>query len=729
LINSSIIPASKANQDLAKSNIPFTGKIRHTDVPDLRNSQNKDSSTALTMSIEECFMAATSYDRNRYKAWHGWGLINHDLARNFEEKANNESEHISAQIDLEEQSLKPKSAPDALSKMRNPYLVPAIQGFFRAMALSGSRDGALQDSLRVLTLWFRYGSRVPEVCAAVADGISSVPLACWLNVIPQLIARINVPSPQIRRVLHQLLADLGQSFPQALIYPLVVAAKSQSLSRRTIATSILEKMRAYAAGLVDQALMVSEELVRVAILWEESWYEGLEEASKLYYADGNISGMLAVLEPLHRQLHSGMLVIHNLSGVPFAKSKYQEIGKSPSGRPFTINSKPGADTFGNRTPDRIDGDMNLLSRYESSRAVETLSAREKNFIETYGLELKEAWDLCLRFRRGGDVSDIAAAWDRYYQVFRRIGKALSVMRSLDLKEVSSRLSNARDLQLAIPGSWSYVPDSIRPVNLNCSSEQSLNLYTTESLWHGSFVNGEKSSPSSNLETISIVSFSRNFNVISSKQRPRKVVILGSDGRRHRFLLKGHEDLRQDERVMQLFGLVNSLLTQDNEARKRNLSIARFPIVPLSHNTGLIGWISGCDTIHSLVKLWRDSHGIPLSIEHRQMLEAAPDFERLPVVHRVEAFSEAVAPFNFGSSMRSRERLGSSAGSMYSFGSMDPDRMEKESQHQQRGAQGWQRSGPHYVAEISFFGGVGGGTYVLHALCCGDVDGGICSWSW
>ncbi len=37
-----------------------------------------------------------------------------------------------------------------------------------------------------------------------------------------------------------------------------------------------------------------------------------------------------------------------------------------------------------------------------------------------------------------------------------------------------------------------------------------------------------------------------------------------------FLLKGHEDLRQDERVMQLFGLVNTLLTNDPETFKRHL---------------------------------------------------------------------------------------------------------------------------------------------------------------
>lgn len=39
-----------------------------------------------------------------------------------------------------------------------------------------------------------------------------------------------------------------------------------------------------------------------------------------------------------------------------------------------------------------------------------------------------------------------------------------------------------------------------------------------------------------------------------------------------FLLKGHEDLRQDERVMQLFGLVNTLLLHDPDTFRRNLAI-------------------------------------------------------------------------------------------------------------------------------------------------------------
>jgi FKBP12-rapamycin complex-associated protein len=43
----------------------------------------------------------------------------------------------------------------------------------------------------------------------------------------------------------------------------------------------------------------------VAILWHELWYAGLEEASKLYFGERNIRGMLETLEPLHAMMDRG----------------------------------------------------------------------------------------------------------------------------------------------------------------------------------------------------------------------------------------------------------------------------------------------------------------------------------------------------------------------------------------------------------------------------------------
>lgn len=56
-----------------------------------------------------------------------------------------------------------------------------------------------------------------------------------------------------------------------------------------------------------------------------------------------------------------------------------------------------------------------------------------------------------------------------------------------------------------------------------------------------------------------------MNVIASKQRPRKIAIMASDNEIYAYLLKGREDLRLDERVMQLLGLINQLLQSNSFA--------------------------------------------------------------------------------------------------------------------------------------------------------------------
>ncbi len=92
--------------------------------------------------------------------------------------------------------------------------------------------------------------------------------------IPQLIARIDTPRHLVAKLIHHLLTDIGKYHPQALIYPLTVASKSSSTARLAAANKILKNMCEHSHVLVQQAIMVSEELIRVAILWHELWHEG-----------------------------------------------------------------------------------------------------------------------------------------------------------------------------------------------------------------------------------------------------------------------------------------------------------------------------------------------------------------------------------------------------------------------------------------------------------------------
>ena len=101
-----------------------------------------------------------------------------------------------------------------------------------------------------------------------------------------------------------------------------------------------------------------------------------------------------------------------------------------------------------------------------------------------------------------------------------------------------------------------------------------------------------------------------------------------------FYFVGHEDLRQDERVMQLFRLVNTLLANDAVTFKRHLSIQRYAVIPLSTNSGLIGWVPYGDTLHTLIREYREKKKILLNIEHRIMLRMAPDYDHLPLMQKV-----------------------------------------------------------------------------------------------
>ena len=56
----------------------------------------------------------------------------------------------------------------------------------------------------------------------------------------------------------------------------------------------------------------------------------------------------------------------------------------------------------------------------------------------------------------------------------------------------------------------------------------------------------------------------------SLQKPRKIVIMGSDGKRYAFLCKPKDDLRKDARLMEFDSMINKLLQADSESRRRRL---------------------------------------------------------------------------------------------------------------------------------------------------------------
>ena len=92
---------------------------------------------------------------------------------------------------------------------------------------------------------------------------------------------------------------------------MTVASKSSSKVRSEGAAKIIARLREKHTKIVEQAILISHEIIRVAILWNELWHEGLEEASRIFFTEKNPEGMIAALEPLHQLMEE--VIFYSLS--------------------------------------------------------------------------------------------------------------------------------------------------------------------------------------------------------------------------------------------------------------------------------------------------------------------------------------------------------------------------------------------------------------------------------
>ena len=455
----------------------------------------------------------------------------------------------------------------------------------------------LQDTLRLITLWFSYGTKegskhfslsvvrltlsllsyfffysflflffntfiffiffyfVVGVYQILTGELDQVTPETWLSVVPQLIARMHVRSPQIAVLLRKLLIRVAATHPQALVCPISVALNTHDKQQKVMATEVLNEMKKRRSQLVEEATMVSRELMRVAITPHELWHDGLEKAAQQYMESRDINGMLETLSEIHDTMNESITIPESKIQVGFS----EELGQ-----------------------------------------VGHTTLRDVSFRHSYGRPLAEALDWLEMFRKSRRTTDLHQAWEIYQIVFKRIKAQIKSFKKVELHHVSPALISAIGLRLAVPGTY-------KPFGT----------------------------------VVSISGFSASIEVIPSKQRPRRMSMLGSDGSNYQFLLKGHEDLRQDERVMQLFGLINVCLDNDRATGQKGLGIVRYSVMPLSNNSGVIGWVENCDTLNQLVKQYRESKDMRLGIEVKLLQTKSINHDKLPLLNKVEIFKQVL----------------------------------------------------------------------------------------
>eukprot|EP01127_Copromyxa_protea_P009733 TRINITY_DN2312_c1_g1_i1.p1 TRINITY_DN2312_c1_g1~~TRINITY_DN2312_c1_g1_i1.p1 ORF type:complete len:1006 (-),score=210.43 TRINITY_DN2312_c1_g1_i1:26-2773(-) len=99
----------------------------------------------------------------------------------------------------------------------------------------------------------------------------------------------------------------------------------------------------------------------------------------------------------------------------------------------------------------------------------------------------------------------------------------------------------------------------------------------------------------------ISSFDGSLLVMGSMRKPKRLKFRGNDECDYPFLVKGGEDLRLDQRIQQIFTIVNEILAQDANTSKRKLKVHTYKVVPMTNRVGIIEWVDNTSPLKRVIE--------------------------------------------------------------------------------------------------------------------------------
>ena len=364
----------------------------------------------------------------------------------------------------------------------------------RALALAGgSCDSyaALPALLAVLQLLVEHSAgRLPADAAAQ---LTASPAAAWLPLLPQLLEQVagGVLEPAAQQALLTLLLHVGQAAPSQVLPPALVAAAGgdgqHAAPAAPLRRLLLELHQAHPV-LAQQLQTLAAEAARLAVLPEEHWHAVLQEAAataaKRLQAQRRAAAPLAADGPGDEQQPS--------DAGPAAEAA-------------------GADAYLAAMGPVL---LPLQQQLQAADAAPMQTPHERRFQQQALPALRQLLQQLLEpLAVGGSSQAGAPASDAACK--QQVQRAISLLRAaaadlaasvrrkqLALPEVAPGLAALADSGIAIPGVGAGAAGA--PIGLAAAT---------------------------------LAGVDADVAVLSTKTRPKRLRFLGSDGRRHAFLLK------------------------------------------------------------------------------------------------------------------------------------------------------------------------------------------------
>nr|CCA21743.1 phosphatidylinositol kinase (PIKL4) putative [Albugo laibachii Nc14] len=145
------------------------------------------------------------------------------------------------------------------------------------------------------------------------------------------------------------------------------------------------------------------------------------------------------------------------------------------------------------------------------------------------------------------------------------------------------------------------PQNQRKMHVRLSRIRTKVLLPIQANLTASFLNTKQWDASSERK-IYIIAFADKADVLMTKEKPKRIEILASDGHYYPFLCKREKtgDLRKDARMMEFNNMINKFLQKDADAKKRKLRLRTYAVVCLNEESGLMEWVQETRAMRQLI---------------------------------------------------------------------------------------------------------------------------------
>ena len=472
---------------------------------------------------------------------------------------------------------------------------PLESGHIRAENGSSGAGGRVGDdniiaTLRILRILVKYGEYLKE---EFIKELNNTPTNAWIGIIPQLFSRLSHPNKFIQSIVKDLLVKIGFDYPNEIIFQVIVGeleeeselqsniisltnynliSTNSNLTTLSSSTNtqqqqerpfkqISKLLNEKYPKLIGEVRTLLNEFTRITLLWHES---GIFLLNRINH---EIKQRINTMKEEYKRI-SDNEEMNGSEKMKVIYEKYRTLMKI-----FEI---------------QINNYIELISKSPETNF-------EKWFQKTYLERFKVALE---NFKNPPDLSDPIVVWRPFEKILEELNRLMK--NTQQLKDISPKLSSFKTSSISMPGLTSNI--------------QNNSIHTTAYNRISSIVHGTPPHPSlspshpgdpgwNECITTTIHSFLPNVSILPTKTKPKKLILLGSDGNQYAYLLKGKEDLHLDERIMQFLTIINQIFNRVKETRIRNLSARKYAVIPIGRRSGLIQWVDDATAIYQVYKQW------------------------------------------------------------------------------------------------------------------------------